>query len=262
MTFSSRARRCGTLQTLSVGDGLARKPISDCCVCIMIVMLKGCLGFVVAPEYICIELQYIVGVDHVCIPRPPTTVSPLALESCSRLSGSMAWLETGRLATRVHLIGSRSLSRWHCLPPSQQTDTRIRPFGLCRQCCRQERDPSLSASPATGASHQPCVAPTQYCPPAKIGEFVRGPLHTCADSVERVSWSRPSLPLHTTPHSLFRTQQTASRYLYSSPNDRPPVSCRGESVGNPTPRDCLPVCPPLTKLVFLSLVNPSHLVSL
>jgi hypothetical protein len=134
MTFSSRARRCGTLQTLSVGDGLARKPISDCCVCIMIVMLKGCLGFVVAPEYICIELQYIVGVDHVCIPRPPTTVSPLALESCSRLSGSMAWLETGRLATRVHLIGSRSLSRWHCLPPSQQTDTRIRPFGLCRQC--------------------------------------------------------------------------------------------------------------------------------
>jgi hypothetical protein len=48
MLFSPRARRCGTLQTLSVGDGLTRKPIGDCCVCIATVMLKGCLGSVVA----------------------------------------------------------------------------------------------------------------------------------------------------------------------------------------------------------------------
>jgi hypothetical protein len=58
MPFSSRARRCGTLQTLSVGDGLARKPISDCCVCIMIVMLKGCLGFVVAS---CVVVSWLDG---------------------------------------------------------------------------------------------------------------------------------------------------------------------------------------------------------
>jgi hypothetical protein len=32
MLFGPRARRCGTLQTLSVGDGLTRKPIGDCCV--------------------------------------------------------------------------------------------------------------------------------------------------------------------------------------------------------------------------------------
>lgn len=102
-------------------------------------------------------------------------------------------------------------------------------------------------------SQQPCVAPTPNSSPARIGEFARGPLHACADSAERVPWSRPSLPLHTTPHSLFRAQQTASRYLYSSRNDGPSVSCRGESLGNPTPRDCLPLRPPLTKLVFLPL---------
>ena len=48
MPFSLKARRCGTLRTFSVGDGLNRKPISDCCVCIVIVMLKGCPGFVIA----------------------------------------------------------------------------------------------------------------------------------------------------------------------------------------------------------------------
>ena len=31
MLFSPRACRCGTLQALSDGDGLTRKPISDCC---------------------------------------------------------------------------------------------------------------------------------------------------------------------------------------------------------------------------------------
>ena len=162
----------------------------------------------------------------------------------------------------MHLICSISLSQWHCLPPSRQTDTRIRPFGLCRQCCRQGYDPSPSASPATGVSKQPGVALTPNSSPARIGEFARGPLHAYANSAERVPWSRPSLPLHTTPHSLFRTQQTASRYLYSSRNDRPSVSCRGESLGNPTPRDCLPLRPPLTKLVFLPLVSASPLVSL
>ena len=162
----------------------------------------------------------------------------------------------------MHLICSISLSQWHRLPPSRQTDTRIRPFGLCRQCCRQGCDPSPSASPATGASQQPGVALTPNSSPARIGEFARGPLHACADSAERVPWSRPSLPLHTTPHSLFRAQQTASRYLYSSRNDRPSVSCRGESLGNLTPRDCLPLRPLLTKLVFLPLVSASPLVSL
>jgi hypothetical protein len=48
MLFSPRARRYGTLQTLSNGDGLARKPICDCVVCIVSMMLKGCLGSVVA----------------------------------------------------------------------------------------------------------------------------------------------------------------------------------------------------------------------
>jgi hypothetical protein len=37
------------------------------------------LHVVAQPGYIYIELQYIVGVDHVCIPRPPTTVFPLTL---------------------------------------------------------------------------------------------------------------------------------------------------------------------------------------
>jgi hypothetical protein len=161
----------------------------------------------------------------------------------------------------VHLICSISLSWWHCLPPSRQTDTRIRPFGLCRQCCRQGCDPSPSASLATGVAQQPCVALAQSFPPARIGEFAGGPLHAYANSAERVPWSRPSLPLHTTPHSLFRAQQTASRYLYSSQNDRSSVSCRGESLGNPTPRDCLPLRPPLTKLVFLPLVNSFPSVS-
>ena len=179
-----------------------------------------------------------------------------------RLLGSIARLGASSLATCVHLICSISLSRWHCLPPSRQTDTRIRPFGLCRQCCRQGCDPSPSASPATGASQQPCVALTQSFSPTRIGEFAKGPLHAYANSAERVPWSRPSLPLHTTPHSLFRTQQTASRYLYSSRNDRPSVSCRGESLGNLTPRDCLPLRPLLTKLVFLPLVSASPLVSL
>ena len=31
----SRARRSGTSQTLSVGDGLTRKPISDCMLCVV-----------------------------------------------------------------------------------------------------------------------------------------------------------------------------------------------------------------------------------
>jgi hypothetical protein len=31
MLFSPRARRCGTLQTLSVGGGLTEGPIGDCC---------------------------------------------------------------------------------------------------------------------------------------------------------------------------------------------------------------------------------------
>jgi hypothetical protein len=48
MLFGPRARRCGTSQTLSVGDGLTRKPIGDCCVCIATIMLKVCLGSVVA----------------------------------------------------------------------------------------------------------------------------------------------------------------------------------------------------------------------
>jgi hypothetical protein len=40
MLFGLRARRCGTLQVLSDGDGLARKPMSDYVVCIMTVVLK------------------------------------------------------------------------------------------------------------------------------------------------------------------------------------------------------------------------------
>ncbi|KAF2690373.1 hypothetical protein K458DRAFT_102411 [Lentithecium fluviatile CBS 122367] len=35
MPFSPRARRCGTSQTLSVGNGLTRKPISNCILCIV-----------------------------------------------------------------------------------------------------------------------------------------------------------------------------------------------------------------------------------
>lgn len=41
MLFSPRARRCGTLQTLSDSDGLTRKPTSDCIVYVVTVMLKG-----------------------------------------------------------------------------------------------------------------------------------------------------------------------------------------------------------------------------
>ena len=83
MLFSPRARRRGTLQTLSVGDGLTRKPIGDCCVCIVIVTLKGCPGFVIAS---CVAVSvarwlplHLVGVmlssllaDFVCLclPRP------------------------------------------------------------------------------------------------------------------------------------------------------------------------------------------------
>ena len=48
MLFGPRARRYGTSQTLSVGDGLTRKPIGDYCVCIATMMLKVCLGFVIA----------------------------------------------------------------------------------------------------------------------------------------------------------------------------------------------------------------------
>jgi hypothetical protein len=33
MLFGPRARRYGTSQTLSVGDGLTRKPIGDCVYC-------------------------------------------------------------------------------------------------------------------------------------------------------------------------------------------------------------------------------------
>jgi hypothetical protein len=44
MLFSPRARRCGTMQTLSPGDGLVRKPTSDYVVCIVTVMCKECLG--------------------------------------------------------------------------------------------------------------------------------------------------------------------------------------------------------------------------
>lgn len=58
MLFSPWARRCGALQTLLVGDGLTRAPISDCCVCIVIVMLKGCLGFVVAS---CVAVLWLDG---------------------------------------------------------------------------------------------------------------------------------------------------------------------------------------------------------
>jgi hypothetical protein len=39
MSFSPKARRCGTLQALSDGDGLTRKSISDCCVCVCVCVL-------------------------------------------------------------------------------------------------------------------------------------------------------------------------------------------------------------------------------
>jgi hypothetical protein len=48
MPFSPKARRCGTSQTLSVNDGLTRKPISDCCLCVVTFVRKRCLGSVVA----------------------------------------------------------------------------------------------------------------------------------------------------------------------------------------------------------------------
>jgi hypothetical protein len=48
MLFSPRARRCETLQTFSVGDGLTRKLIADCCVCIATIMFWRCLGSVIA----------------------------------------------------------------------------------------------------------------------------------------------------------------------------------------------------------------------
>jgi hypothetical protein len=57
MLFSPTSRRCGTLQTLSV-DGLIKKPISDCGVCIVTMMLKRCLGFVVAS---CVAVSWLDG---------------------------------------------------------------------------------------------------------------------------------------------------------------------------------------------------------
>lgn len=42
------SRRCRTLQTLSEYDALARKPTSGCIVYVVTIVLKGCLGFVVA----------------------------------------------------------------------------------------------------------------------------------------------------------------------------------------------------------------------
>jgi hypothetical protein len=48
MLFSLRARQRGTLQTLSVGDGLTRRPISDCAVYILIVVFKERMGSVIA----------------------------------------------------------------------------------------------------------------------------------------------------------------------------------------------------------------------
>jgi hypothetical protein len=48
MLFSLRARQRGTLQTLSVGDGLTRRPISDYAVYIVIVVFKECMGSVIA----------------------------------------------------------------------------------------------------------------------------------------------------------------------------------------------------------------------
>jgi hypothetical protein len=40
MLFSPIACRCRTLQTLSGSDGLTRKPISDCIVYVVTIMLK------------------------------------------------------------------------------------------------------------------------------------------------------------------------------------------------------------------------------
>jgi hypothetical protein len=40
MMFGPKARRYRMSPTLSVGDGLTRKPIGDCCVCIATIMLK------------------------------------------------------------------------------------------------------------------------------------------------------------------------------------------------------------------------------
>jgi hypothetical protein len=48
MSFSPRARRYGTSQTLSVDDGLTRKPVGDCCLCVVTFVRKRCLGSVVA----------------------------------------------------------------------------------------------------------------------------------------------------------------------------------------------------------------------
>jgi hypothetical protein len=44
MLFNPRARRCGTLQALSDSDGLTRKPISDCIVYVVTVVLNGVSG--------------------------------------------------------------------------------------------------------------------------------------------------------------------------------------------------------------------------
>jgi hypothetical protein len=47
MLFSPKARQCGTLQALPDNDGLTRKPISNCTVYVVIIVLKGRLGSVV-----------------------------------------------------------------------------------------------------------------------------------------------------------------------------------------------------------------------
>jgi hypothetical protein len=44
MLFGLRARRCGTLETLSDSDGLTRKPVSDCIVYVVTIMVKGVSG--------------------------------------------------------------------------------------------------------------------------------------------------------------------------------------------------------------------------
>ena len=49
MLFSPRVRRCGTSQTLSIGDGLTRKPIGDYGV--VNIALQGCLGSVIASRF-------------------------------------------------------------------------------------------------------------------------------------------------------------------------------------------------------------------
>jgi hypothetical protein len=41
MSFNLRARRYGMSQTLSVDNGLTRKPISDCCLCVVTFVRKA-----------------------------------------------------------------------------------------------------------------------------------------------------------------------------------------------------------------------------